>query len=95
MSQQKVDKYKKAKANRNEIIKKEKRALRLEIIAATALMVILLGWFGYSYYNRVEETKPPTEYTIDSSAVDEYLSELEAPADEVGDEETEDVMLEN
>jgi len=92
MSQQKVDKYKKDKANRSELIKKEKRTIRLEILLATTLVVVLLGWFGYSYYQRVEAGKPPTEYEIDSSAVDKYLDELDAPANEAV--ETEEVTEE-
>ena len=85
MSQQKVDKYKQDKANRSQIMKKQKRSIRIEIIAVTVLMIGLLGWFGHSYYERVEETKPPVDYPIDSGAIDDYLSDLDAPANEADD----------
>ena len=82
MSQQKVDKYKQDKANRSQIIKKQKRAVRIEFIAAAVVMIGLVGWFAHSYYDRVAETKPPVEYPIDSAVVDEYLNDLNTPADE-------------
>ena len=82
MSQQKVDKYKQEKSNRSKLIKKEKRIVRLEIISIVGLMVILLGGFSYSYYNRLEKAKPATEYAIDGEAVENYLTELDAPAEE-------------
>lgn len=76
MSQQKVDKYKQDKANRSQIIKKQKRAVRLEIIAGVVILGGLLGWFGYTYYERQQNLKPPTEYQVDTGAIDEYLSGL-------------------
>ena len=92
MSQQKVDKYKQDKANRSQLIKKQKRNFRIEIIAITAVVVGLLGWFGVSYYERLETAKPPTEYPISSGAIDDYLSDLDAPANEANeaDEATEE-----
>ena len=85
MSQQKVDKYKERKANRSELMKKEKRNVRLEILAIAVVAVGLLSWFGISYYGRVESTRPAKEYVIDSGAVDEYIMGLtatEAPEQE-------------
>lgn len=82
MSQQKVDKYKENKANRSQIMKKQKRIVRTEMVAMVVVIVGLLVWFGYSYHGRVEEKKPPVEYPIDSGVIDDYLSDLGTPADE-------------
>ena len=90
MSQQKVDKYKQDKAHRSEIIKKQKRSVRIEILAAVLVAAGLLGWFGWSYHERAEKNKPPVDYPINSGAVDDYLSGLNAPADEAEAEATEE-----
>lgn len=90
MSQQKVDKYKQDKINRDQLIKKAKRSVRIEIIAAVAVVALLLIWFGRSYYERVEEGKPPVEYAIDSGAIDDYLNDLNASEDEADDAATEE-----
>jgi len=82
MSQKKVDKYKADKANRSALIKKEKRIVRLEILAAALIMTGLLGWFGSRYYRHLENAKPPTEYQIDTGAVDSYLEGLTATVEE-------------
>ena len=89
MSQQKVDKYKEYKANKSKIIKKEKRRVRVEIIAIAAVFVGLVGWFAFSFYGRVEATSPPKEYQIDSGAVDKYLNDLHAPVEEATDTDEE------
>lgn len=51
MSQAKVDQYKKDKANRQKIIKKQKRMHRLEMAAITLVCVLVVGWIGYSVYD--------------------------------------------
>ena len=56
MSQEKVDRYKEYKANKQKIWKKEKRVRRLEYIAALVVAAALLGWFGFSVYQK--ETDP-------------------------------------
>ena len=90
MSQQKVDKYKQDKANRSQIMKKQKRAFKIEVLAIGLVVVGLLGWFGHSYYDRVESLKPPVEYPVDSGAVDDYMSELNAPVEEATDDVAEE-----
>ena len=44
MSQAKVDKYKKEKANRQKIMKKEKRLHRLEMTAIGVVCAVFVGW---------------------------------------------------
>ena len=53
MSQAKVDQYKKDKANRQKIIKKQKMMHRLEMVAITLVCVLVVGWIGYSVYDKV------------------------------------------
>lgn len=75
MSQEKVDRYKEYKANKQKIWKKEKRVRRLEYIAALVVAVALLGWFGFSVYQKVSDPGEQSAqvYTMDTTAVDEYL----------------------
>ena len=75
MSQEKVDRYKEYKANKQKIWKKEKRVRRLEYIAALVVAVALLGWFGFSVYQKVSDPGEQSAqvYTMDTTSVDEYL----------------------
>ena len=75
MTQEKVDRYKEYKANKQKIWKKEKRVRRLEYIAALVVAAALLGWFGFSVYQKVSDPGEQSAqvYTMDTTAVDEYL----------------------
>ena len=57
MSQKKVDAYKKEKANREKLIKKEKRILMLEKLAGIAVCVVAVCWIGFSVYDKSQEDK--------------------------------------
>ena len=57
MSQKKVDAYKAEKANREKIMKKEKRVLRLEKLIALAFCIVAVVWIGFSVYSKVNEGK--------------------------------------
>lgn len=78
MSQEKVDRYKEYKANKQKIWKKEKRVRRLEYIAALVVAAALLGWFGFSVYQKVSDPGEQSAqvYTMDTTAVDEYLQRI-------------------
>ena len=84
MSQKKVDAYKKEKANREKLIKKEKRILILEKLAGIAVCVVAVCWIGFSVYDKSQEDKETVvqETEIDTAALDEYLSSLTAEAAE-------------
>ncbi|MDO5426039.1 MAG: hypothetical protein Q4F41_20245 [Eubacteriales bacterium] len=92
MSQEKVDRYKKEKANRAAIMKKEKQRIRAMKIGGTILAIVIVGWVGYSVYDMVYE-EPVNTYSVDSTALDDYLSEMNAAnaetesVDEAEDEE--------
>ncbi|MDO4345641.1 MAG: hypothetical protein Q4C50_12675 [Eubacteriales bacterium] len=77
MSQEKVDRYKKEKANRQQIMKKEKREKMLWKIGGSALALVLVGWIGFSAYDHFHvETR--NTYQVDTAAVDDYLNNMDA-----------------
>ena len=69
MSQEKVNRYKEEKANRKEILAKEKRHKRLMKICAGVIVLALVCWLSYSVYDIA--TRP------DTTALDDYLNGLE------------------
>lgn len=78
MSQEKVDQYKKEKANRQKIMRREKWIRRIEYGGSAVVLVALLAWFGFAVYKNVESNKPVVTTTteMDVTALDSYLSEL-------------------
>ena len=65
MSQAKVDNYKKNKANRQKMMKKEKFLHRLEMVGITLVCVVFVGWIGYSIYAKVERAQGTTQETVE------------------------------
>ena len=87
MSQEKVDKYKKEKANREKLQKREKRTLFLEKLAIGAVAIVMVGWIGYSAYGVLTREDPVEEKTVvttemDTTAITDYLSQLSGDAEE-------------
>lgn len=84
MSQKKVDAYKKEKANREKLIKKEKRILMLEKLVALVICIIAVGWIGFSVYGKMTENKTEEikETVMDTTALDDYVSGLSAETEE-------------
>lgn len=87
MSQEKVDKYKKEKANREKLQKREKRNLFLEKLAIGAVALVMVGWIGYSAYGVLTREDPDEEKTVvttemDTTAITDYLSQLAGDAEE-------------
>ena len=77
MSQAKVDAYKEAKANRKEIMKKEKRGKILRTGIASLLVIALLGWVGISLSNNIIEQQKSETVSINYDAITNYLNSLE------------------
>ena len=82
MSQEKVDRYKKEKANRKQIMRREKMANLLRKCVVGIVGLILVGWIGYSAYGTYESSKHKEEAQIDYSAFDDLQNRLEAAQEE-------------
>ena len=74
MSQAKVDRKKELKANRKQIVAKEKRRRVLSMICGWAILFSLIGWAGYSAYG-IYQSKQPAIYA-DLTAINDYVSSL-------------------
>ena len=89
MSQAKVDKYKEQKKNRDKIMKREKRERILAEVSVCVVVVALIGWAGYSFYQNHKPTVVNT-YTVDGTALTDYMSELNAETETETTAETEE-----
>ena len=76
MSQEKVTKYKEAKANRKETMKKQKQAKMLRNTVMAVVAVAVLGWVGYSAVDYYQKNQPRESVEVDYSAVDDYLESI-------------------
>ena len=78
MSQAKVDYNKEQKYNRKKLVKKQKVQRVVGTIAATVVAVALIGWVGFSMYNKQQDEKAAeiTKLTLDSAALSDYTSSL-------------------
>lgn len=94
MSQKKVDQYKEQKANRSEIMKKEKRLLMIEKIIGGVVALFVVCWVLFSIYNKltaVDDTSTEVVTTaMDTSAIDDFVNDLssEGEEEEAAEEET-------
>ena len=75
MSQEKVDRYKKEKANRKKILKREKAK---SIAVRTAGTLVCVALIGYSGYSRWESSRPAKSTEITMDALSDYLNTLTA-----------------
>ncbi|MBO5098074.1 MAG: hypothetical protein J6B96_07150 [Agathobacter sp.] len=76
MSQAKVDKYKAEKANRKEIMAKEKRQKMLIKIIGSVIGVVLVAWIGVSAGVAVYNSRPVDKIYVTTADLDDYLNEL-------------------
>lgn len=77
MSQAKVDQYKKEKANRKKTVAKERIRRKIATVAGWVIAIAIVAWAGVSGYNYYENSRPEQNYTIDTSAISDYLGALE------------------
>lgn len=76
MSQEKVDRYKKEKANRKQIMKKQKIMRYVRRTVAAAVACALVAWGGVSLYQSHEAAQPRESVEVNYEAVDSYLNEM-------------------
>ena len=76
MSQEKVAKYKEEKANRKEIMRKQKIAKITRNSVMTLVLVAVVGWIGYSAVAYYQENKPREVVEVDYAALNEYTNGL-------------------
>ena len=78
MSQAKVERYKKEKANRKQILKKETAKSLITRTVGAVICIALIGWIGYSGYSRWEASQPAKTTEITMDALSDYLGSLSA-----------------
>lgn len=78
MSQAKVDRYKEEKANRKEIMKKQKRKRVAVWTVAVVICAAVIGLIGFSGYKSYQAKQPRSSYEVNYTSIDEYLSGLTA-----------------
>lgn len=78
MSQAKVDKYKKEKANRKEILAKEKRQKMITKTCVSVVLVVLVAWIGISTADFVYESRPKDKVYVQTAEIDKYLESIYA-----------------
>lgn len=82
MSQKKVDMYKQEKANRKQIMHKQKitRILRKCVLSLAGLA--LIAWLGYSAYDMYESGIERSVVEADYTPIMEYMDSLTADTTE-------------
>ena len=90
MSQEKVNKYKAEKANRKEIMKKEKRNKMIARLAGSVIGLALVAWIGYSAYDSIAEAIYTSQVEVDFSAIDDYLEVLYAEEEDAEEDKNDD-----
>lgn len=95
MSQEKVNKYKERKANRKEILQKEKRNRKLEkaawIIVFALIIAGIAAAIGIEIHNWYENTYLPSrpDYTTESLIISDVAGVLEEETEAAEEPETE------
>lgn len=77
MSQAKVDRYKEEKANRKKTIAKEKMLRRVKMAVGVLVVVVIVGWAGFSGYRVYENNKPMKTIYTNLSAIEDYMTTLD------------------
>ncbi len=76
MSQEKVDKYKKDKASRKKIMRKERAMSIVRKAILTLVALALVGWLGYSAYDIYDSNQERSVAEVNFDSVTEYLNGL-------------------
>lgn len=76
MSQEKVARYKEEKANRKEMMRKEKTKRFFRKCVVSVIAIAVIGWIGYSAYDSLASKKPRQTAEVDYSEFETYLQGL-------------------
>lgn len=90
MSQEKVNKYKEEKANRKQIMKRERRNRTIGRIVGAVICLAVVCWLGYSVYDSVNKKSAASQTEANLEAMQNYLGNLSAPASDEGGESKEE-----
>ena len=77
MSQAKVDRYKKEKANRKQIMAREKRIHLLCVICGWVIVAAIVVWAGYSAYGIYGRNRPVETIYANLDSINNYLDTLD------------------
>lgn len=78
MSQAKVDRYKEEKANRQAIMKREKRNRLIGKICGWAIVLAIVCWAGVSAVTSYINSRPIETIYANLDSLNEYMSSLDA-----------------
>ena len=76
MSQEKVDRYKQEKANRKQIMRKQKAIGIVRKLILAVVAIALVGWLGYSAFDIYESGKERVVAEVNYDAVTNYLNNM-------------------
>ncbi|WP_251391202.1 hypothetical protein [Mediterraneibacter agrestimuris] len=76
MSQEKVDRYKKEKAGRKQMIRKQRVMNAVRKCVLTVAALALVGWLGYSAYDTYTANQEREVASVNYDAVNTYLQNL-------------------
>ena len=76
MSQAKVDKYKADKANRKEIMAKEKRQKAVTKACVSVVGVLLVAWVAVSTVYAIYDARPVNTIYTTTASIDDYVNGL-------------------
>lgn len=76
MSQEKVDRYKKDKANRKQIMRKQKMKGIVRKVVVSLAALALVGWLGYSAWELHDSNKVRPVAEVNYDSISDYLNTL-------------------
>lgn len=76
MSREKVDRYKKEKANRKQIMRKQKVLKYVRRSVVSVIAAAFVAWIAYSAYDIHESNRVREVAEVDYSAVTDYLNSI-------------------
>lgn len=78
MSQEKVDRYKKEKANRKQIMRRQKIMSYIRKAVLGVIALALVGWLGYSAWQMYDSGKERIVAEVNYDSINNYVNSLTA-----------------